>query len=541
MTKILFYEANKLDTDQIKTYYSETSHELVFIKEVLSIDNVDPETEILSVFIGSVVSADIIDKMPKLKLITCRSTGFNNIDQRAAEEHGIAVANVPAYGDKTVAEYTFALMLALSRKLNLMIGGNDKQEMGFDLFGKTLGVIGTGKIGKNVIKIAKGFGMRVLASDPYPDQKAAAEFGFEYVELDEIFVKSDVVTLHAPLMPSTEKIVNEKRLKEMKKSAILINTSRGELIDVVALVDALYTKQIKAAGLDVVTGEKFLSLENELEFLHSHTHSSGDDDFGMAILALKKMDNVILTPHNAFNTVEAVGRINATTVDNIKLFLSGKPTNIVKFTPSNGKLYIVRHTTSEWNGEGRWTGTRDVHLSEEGFKDAGKIGQWFTDKKIDFVYCSNQMRTFETMECILDSSQHFDAEYERRAEINERDYGDYTGKNKWEMKSQLGDEVFEKVRREWDYPVPNGETLKDVYARTVPFYLDVIMPRIKSGQNVLLVAHGNSIRSLMKYIEDIPDQDMVKLEMLFGTVVTYETDDRGKAVKKSEDRLLKDH
>lgn len=541
MAKILFYEADRLETTQINSYFGDSNNELIFIKEPLNLKNLDPKTEVLSVFVGSIVSDEILSKLPKLRLIACRTTGFNNIDQRSADSRGISVVNVPAYGDRTVAEYTFALMLSLSRKLNLMLKGDDKQEMGFDLFGKTLGVIGTGKIGKNVIKLAKAFGMEVLASDPYPDQTFASEQNFQYVDLDQLFKLSDVVTLHAPLLPSTEKIVNKQRLGQMKKTAILINTSRGELIDVLALVDALYTKKIKAAGLDVVTGEKFLSLKNELEFLHSHVHNSGDDELGMAILALKKMDNVILTPHNAFNTEEAVGKINSTTVENIINFLAGKPTNVVKFSPTNGKLYIVRHATSQWNGEGRWTGTRDVHLSEQGFKDAGKMGLWFIDKKIDFAYCSTQMRTFETMECILDASGNQDIPYERRPEVNERNYGEYTGKNKWEMKAELGDEIFEKVRREWDYPVPGGETLKDVYSRTLPFYLNTILPKIKSGQNVLLVAHGNSIRSLIKYIEDIPDQDIARLEMLFGSVITYETDSEGRSTKKLETKLIEQH
>ena len=145
------------------------------------------------------------------------------------------------------------------------------------------------------------------------------------------------------------------------------------------------------------------------------------------------------------------------------------------------------------------------------------------------------------MECSLDATGNHDVTYERRSEVNERNYGEYTGKNKWEMKAELGDEIFEKVRREWDYPVPGGETLKDVYSRTLPFYLNTILPKIKSGQNVLLVADGNSIRSLIKYIEDIPDQDIARLEMLFGSVITYETDSEGRSTKKLETKLIEQH
>ena len=250
------------------------------------------------------------------------------------------------------------------------------------------------------------------------------------------------------------------------------------------------------------------------------------------------MDNVILTPHSAFDTVEAVGRINGTTVSNIIDFWYGNTPNKVTAEPIRGKLFVVRHTTSVWNGMGKWTGTRDVHLSEEGFNSAAQIGKWFIGKKIDFAYCSHQMRTFETMRAILDVSSQPDVPYIRAEQINERDYGDYTGKNKWEMKELLGDDIFEHLRRDWDYPVPNGETLKMVYERAVPYYISEIVPRLKRGENILLAAHGNSLRAIIKYIESISDEDVSNLEMMFGSVLEYTVDDEGKFLTRTENKVV---
>lgn len=199
---------------------------------------------------------------------------------------------------------------------------------------------------------------------------------------------------------------------------------------------------------------------------------------------------------------------------------------------SMGKLLICRHTESEWNALGKWTGTTDVHLSENGFHQAGQVGEALKDVDLDFAYCSLQIRTKETLEGILDGSGNIDVDYERIGDINERDYGDYTGMNKWEVRDKVGEAEFDGIRRAWDHPVPNGETLKVVYERTVPFYKNVILPRLQKGETVLIVAHGNSLRALIKYMENVSDEDIKNVEMPFGTVYEYDVDEEGKSLDK---------
>jgi 2,3-bisphosphoglycerate-dependent phosphoglycerate mutase len=177
-------------------------------------------------------------------------------------------------------------------------------------------------------------------------------------------------------------------------------------------------------------------------------------------------------------------------------------------------------------------------LSEKGFKEAAKLGHALKqlDLPLDIAFCSEQIRSRETLEGMLNASQQFDVETITDGAINERDYGEYTGKNKWEIKDLLGEDKFNDLRRGWDVPIPYGETLKMVYERAVPFYKEKILPHLLQGDNVLVVAHGNSIRALMKYIESINDEDIKDLEMLFGTIVIYDVDEQGlcKEVEKAE-------
>ena len=194
-----------------------------------------------------------------------------------------------------------------------------------------------------------------------------------------------------------------------------------------------------------------------------------------------------------------------------------------------GKLLLVRHTESTWNALGKWTGQTDVDLDDKGFKDAAKFGVALAKLgiKIDAAFCSEQMRTRETLECMLDAAQQFGVPVTVSAAIDERDYGEYTGKNKWEMKELLGDEAFNAIRRGWDVPVPNGETLKMVYERAVPFYTGTVLPLLRDGKNVLVVAHGNTIRALKKYIESIPDDKIGDVEMPFGVIEAYTVSSEG--------------
>jgi 2,3-bisphosphoglycerate-dependent phosphoglycerate mutase len=320
----------------------------------------------------------------------------------------------------------------------------------------------------------------------------------------------------------------------MKPGAILINTARGELVDTGALVEALERKHLGGAALDVVEGEAVLNYDEEIELLRSNILPPETLRHSVEISALEKMPNVIVSPHNAFNTTEAILRINNTTVSNIIDFWYGKTPNKVEAAKkAAGTLLVVRHAESEWNALGKWTGITDVHLSDEGFKEAALFGQALRglDVHVDVAYCSQQIRTRETLEGMLDTAQQFGVNVTTSGALNERNYGAYTGKNKWEMKELIGETAFNALRRGWDVPVPGGETLKMVYERVVPFYKDTIVPLLNDGKNVLVVAHGNSIRALKKYIESISDKDVADLEMPFGQIIAYNVSQDG--LKKS--------
>jgi 2,3-bisphosphoglycerate-dependent phosphoglycerate mutase len=201
-----------------------------------------------------------------------------------------------------------------------------------------------------------------------------------------------------------------------------------------------------------------------------------------------------------------------------------------------GTLIVARHHESEWNRKGLWTGTRDVHLTQHGFEKSGEMGLLIQDIPIQHAFASMQVRAIETLSCMLSSLRLFDVPLEYSAMLNERDYGDYTGKNKWDMEKLIGPEKFELMRRGWDYPIPNGETLEMVYERVVPFYKQHILPLLLAGENVLMVSHGNAIRALMMYIEQVPhtNEGAEHEEMLFGAVVLYHVDAEGKILDKEE-------
>lgn len=544
MAKIYFYDATKLDKRQLKHYCANMQDvEIEFIPGSISLDNIHEDATVISVFVTSSVTKEMMQKLPHLKLIACRSTGYNNVDLHMAKSRGIAVTNVPSYGQATVAEYTFTLMLSLMRKLPIALESSHSAHtaselMGSDLSGKTLGIVGTGRIGQHVIVIAKAFGMEVLAYDPYPNNERAQELGYAYADLDSVVRQADVLTLHAPYSQENYHLINQDRLQLMKKTAILINTARGELVDTRALIDVLAAKKIAGAGLDVFEGEQLFQLHNEVTLLRNQKALQQDFSQSVFLLALQKLDNVIITPHNAFNTSEAIGRINETTCQNISGLLNGTLQNIIETSDAlPGKLIIVRHAESEWNASGKWTGRRDVHLSRKGFHESALLGLELQDTNIDVAYCSEQMRTFETLQGILDVTGQLEVPIHHTAEINERDYGDYTGVNKWQMREKVGEEEFTAIRRGWDHHIPNGETLKDVYKRALPFYKETILPQIQDGNNVLIVAHGNSIRALTKYIERVSEGLIGEIEMMFGTVVIYSTDKDGYALHKENRQI----
>ena len=291
--------------------------------------------EILLPFIHSRIEAAQINAMPHLKLIATRSTGYEHIDLQTALARGITVANVPGYGETAVAEYTFALLLTLSRKVHQAVtqmkeGTFTLEELrGFDLYGKTLGVIGTGAIGLHVIRIAKGFGMHVLAYDIRVSPLFSEVLGFRYVALHDLLAQADIVTLHAPSNPKTYHMINRETFEQMKRGAILINTARGSLVDSRALAWALDTHILAAAGLDTIEGEEFLQREEELL-------RASDVEEQLHLLVsnhlLQRRPNVVLTPHMAFNSQEALKRILDTTIANVRAFLAGHPQNTIVVT-----------------------------------------------------------------------------------------------------------------------------------------------------------------------------------------------------------------
>lgn len=253
------------------------------------------------------ITAEVLAGCPRLKLIVTRSAGYDHIDLAAAQARGIVVCNVPDYGAHMIAEHAFALMLAVARNV---CRGNARyrQERRFDdtglggveLYGKTLGVIGTGRIGRHSVRIGKGFGMEIMAYDVVPDERLAAEQGFQYGSLEEVLARSDFVTLHVPLLESTRHLINSTTLAHVKPGAILVNTSRGAIVDTAALKEALANGRLRGAGLDV--------LEDERTVYH---------DFGDL--------NVVITPHLGWYTEEARDRILQISLENVRAWMEGRP------------------------------------------------------------------------------------------------------------------------------------------------------------------------------------------------------------------------
>lgn len=302
---------------------------MLFFAEQLNASNSSliSSVDIISPFIYSVIDSKVLNRAKKLKLIATRSTGFNQIDIKRAKAKKISVANVPYYGENTVAEHTFALILALSRNLHkayLRTIRNDfalEGLQGFDLRGKTLGVIGAGSIGVHVIKIAKGFGMKVIAHDPKPNHILTELLDFQYVSLDELLKNAHIITLHCPYNSYTHHLINMGNIDKVKKGALFINTARSGVIESKALYYAIDMNIFGGAGLDVFEGEDLLNEENQM--LTKNVAVEHLEALLKKNLLLRK-ENVILTPHMAFDSVEAVERIMDTTVDNIKSFLNRK-------------------------------------------------------------------------------------------------------------------------------------------------------------------------------------------------------------------------
>jgi len=329
MKKIAFLEIQEWEKELLNLY-PDFLKSVDFFSKKLTKENVSlfQNYEILSTFIYSDLNKENLSSLKNLKLIVTRSVGMDHIDLNYCQEHNIIVKNIPDYGSQSVAEYTFALLLSLIRKIyqayhqiresnSFKLDGLEGEE----LFQKTIGVIGTGRIGKKVIQIANGFQMKILAYDKFPDEKLVKEFKVSYVSLEELLKNSDIITLHLPLTEETFHLLNKNNISLIKKGAYLINTARGGLIETEALYWALKNNILKGAALDVLEGEEDIKEEQELLLKNL------EDKRAKVLLynhAFIDMENVLISPHNAFNTKEALKRIIEETVSFIQDFLKNQ-------------------------------------------------------------------------------------------------------------------------------------------------------------------------------------------------------------------------
>jgi D-lactate dehydrogenase len=339
---LYFTETEPFEQEYLSQQFPE--HDVRFVAKI---EDVPEDAEVLSGFIYSSVGPEFLDAHPALRLVTTRSTGADHLDVAACRARGVTVCHVPFYGDTTVAEHTFALILALSRRLRETMltptRGQFSYERvrGFDLAGKTLGIVGAGHIGRHVAALARAFHMEVLAFDVVT---SAPETGMKFVSLDELLARSRIISLHAPLTDATRHLLDRAALAKCPRGVLIVNTARGGLIDTAALREALDSGQVGGAGLDVledervmrkaasqiIAGEIVAKLQGDVNTREAH------DPERLAALqevmlgdAILSRPNVVFTPHVAFNSEEAVERLLATTVENIRAFLAGSPVNVV--------------------------------------------------------------------------------------------------------------------------------------------------------------------------------------------------------------------
>lgn len=330
--KIAFFEVQDWEKPSLENSFP--ADQVQFSGNVLDEKNVKAakDAEVVSVFIYSNLNQSVLSQMRNLKLVVTRSTGFDHIDSAYCNSRGIAICNIPTYGEITVAQHAIALILSLSRNMTDSIERTRKGDFscpgvqGFDLDGKTLGVLGTGRIGRHVIQMAKGFNMSVIAWDKYPNHKASEQLGFQYADAETVLRKADVLTLHLPLKDETHHIINKESLKAMKPSAMIVNTARGGLIDTEALTEALVNGKLAGAGLDVLEEESAIREEAQLLF---DTLPRKKLETALYEHVLLRQKNVIITPHCAFNSKESLKRLVNTTIENIHCFTNGNPQNVV--------------------------------------------------------------------------------------------------------------------------------------------------------------------------------------------------------------------
>jgi D-lactate dehydrogenase len=334
--KIVAFEIESWERDAFAILGEE--HTLILLETKLTAANAKDyaDADVISTFIFSNLDQNVLQKFDHLKMIATRSTGFDHIALDYCNQQGITICNVPSYGDNTVAEHVFGLLLAISHNIVEAADRTRRGDfslkglVGFDLQGKTLGVIGTGSIGQCVIRIAKGFGMHVIGYDVRPDEKLAQALDFVYLSMEELLSRSDIITLHVPANDKTYHLISDKEFDQMKEGMVLINTARGSVVHIQALARALADGKVAAAGLDVLPDEP--TIREEYELLHSFFREKHDLETLLAGHILLRLRNVIITPHNAFYTQEAIGRITDTTLMNIRAFAAGEAINVVNNT-----------------------------------------------------------------------------------------------------------------------------------------------------------------------------------------------------------------
>ena len=320
MNKIAFYDTKSYDKIWFDNLKNDYNIDIKYIEDNLNKDTVAmaDKTEVVVAFVNDNINKETIKALSEegTKLIALRCAGYNNLDLEAAKEYNIKVVRVPAYSPNAIAEFTMALLFTINRKTHKAYLRTKKFDfsidglVGYDLHKKTIGVIGTGKIGKVFINICKGLGMNILANDPYPIKNS----DINYVSLEELFKKSDIISLHCPLDDSTFKLINKDTLAIMKNGVTIINTSRGALIDTEALIEAIKTKKVGATALDVY--------EEESEYFYEDYSSKIMDDDLLARLV--SLPNVIVTSHQAFLTNEALENIATITLKNINNYFDNK-------------------------------------------------------------------------------------------------------------------------------------------------------------------------------------------------------------------------
>jgi len=330
MKKILFFDVADYEVEYLaKACAGKFEYELIkeSLSSILEIKRTWDNVDIISSFTTSRIGKDVLKKFPKLKLIALRSVGFNHVDIDYCKRHKIAVVNTPNYGNMTVAEFAFSLLLDVNRKITLAYNDlkngivDARHTIGQELFGKTIGIVGLGAIGAEMARLSYGFGLKVLGYDIKERDILREKYAVSYVSFDELLQRSDFISIHAPLTKNNYHLFDEKAFEKMKSGVVIVNTARGEIVDTQALYNAIVDGKIAGAGLDVLESEEILTDPDYLV----DVGRMKVDILKKTVLnnSLFKLDNVIITPHIAYDTKEAIDRILFLTMSNIFSFEHG--------------------------------------------------------------------------------------------------------------------------------------------------------------------------------------------------------------------------